>query len=96
MIRYLKEKDEFFEIIKSGDYLVDFHADWCGPCKMLNGILEQVENIDILKVDVDEFKDIANKFGVMSIPTMILFRNGTEVKKEIGFKNKSQIEEMIK
>lgn len=84
------------EVLESNELvLVDFYADWCGPCKMLAPILEQIDSIDVLKINVDEFPDLAAKFGVMSIPTLILFRDGKEVKKEIGFRNLDDIKKMI-
>ena len=59
--------------------LVDFYANWCGPCKMIGPELERAEgNIKVIKIDVDEFEDIAKEYGVMSIPTLILFNEGKE------------------
>ncbi|HIS12645.1 MAG TPA: thioredoxin [Candidatus Onthocola stercoravium] len=94
MVKHLENKEQFFEII-SNKVLVDFYADWCGPCKMLAPILENIDSVDILKVNVDSFPDLAAKYGVMSIPTLILFENGKELKKEIGFKNLDEIKKMI-
>ena len=81
--------------------LVDFFATWCGPCKMLTPILEQVatENngeFDIVKIDVDECEDLARQFGIMSIPTLMVFKNGELVKRETGLRNKSAIFELMK
>ena len=95
MVKYLKNSQEFTEIINSQNVLIDFYADWCGPCQMLAPLLEEVDTIDILKVNVDEFKDIAASLGIMSIPTLILFRSGKEIKREIGFKNLDEIKKMI-
>lgn len=95
MIKHLEKKEDFEPMINSSKILVDFYAEWCGPCKMLGPILEQVNEIDVLKINVDEFPDIAAKFGVMSIPTLILFVEGKEIKKEIGFKNLDEIKKMI-
>ena len=95
MIKHLEKEEDFSEIIK-GRVLVDFYADWCGPCKMLAPILEEVEFIDVLKINVDDFQDIAVKYGVMSIPTLIKFENGEEVKKTIGYKTKEEIEKEFK
>lgn len=94
MVKHLENKEQFSEII-SNKVLVDFYADWCGPCKMLAPILENIDSVDILKVNVDSFPDLAAKYGVMSIPTLILFENGKELKKEIGFKNLDEIKKMI-
>ncbi len=95
MIKYLKEEN-FEEEIKSGKVLVDFYADWCGPCKALGEILETLEDISILKINVDEHQDLAIQFGVMSIPTIILFENGEQKKKNIGLMNKEELENWLK
>ena len=72
MIKYLENESDFKEIVKEGLYLVDFYADWCGPCKMLGTELEKLENINILKINTDLFTDLALSFGVMSIPAIFL------------------------
>ena len=95
MIKYL-EKDNFNEEIKKGKILVDFYADWCGPCKMMGKVLEKIDKVDILKVNVDDFPEIAREYGVMSIPTLIYMENGEEKNKNIGFITKDQVEEMLK
>ena len=95
MIKHLKDSNEFKEIVKSGKVLVDFYADWCGPCQMLAPILEEVDFIDVLKINVDEHQELAAKFGVMSIPTLVLMENGEEVKRDLGFKNLDQIKKMV-
>ena len=95
MIKYLNSENEFDEIINN-KILVDFYADWCGPCKMLGSILEEINDIDILKVNVDLYPDIAKKYGVMSIPTLILFDNKNEINKLIGLHDKNEIIKFIK
>ena len=97
MIKHYSKEDDFNEIIKN-KVLVDFYADWCGPCKMLAMEIEKVASeidIDIVKVNVDEEEEIARRYGVMSIPTLILFENGQELKKAIGFMPKDKIKEFI-
>ena len=94
MLKYL-EKD-FDEEIKDKRILVDFYANWCGPCKMMGEILENVSSIDILKVNVDKFSKIARKYGVMSIPTLIIFENGKAKKTSVGFLNQNELDEFIK
>ena len=88
MIKYL-EKDNFNEEIKKGKILVDFYADWCGPCRMVSPIVEElskeIKNLKVLKVNVDEREDVAKIYGIMSIPTIMLFQNGEIAKKQIGF-----------
>ncbi len=79
--------------------LVDFFATWCGPCKMLAPVLEEVEaehpEVAFFKLDVDQSPEIANRYGVMSIPTLILFKNGEEADKSVGYMPKEDIEEFL-
>ncbi len=88
MIKHLTNED-FNSEIKEGMVLVDFYADWCGPCRMLSPVIEEVAkelpDLKVIKVNVDEREDIAKMFGVMSIPTLILFRDGQMDKKQVGF-----------
>ena len=87
--------ENFKELIKE-KILVDFYANWCGPCKMIAPELERVEsNIKVVKVEVDEFEDLAREYGVMSIPTLVLFNEGKEVKRNIGFMDKERIEKFL-
>lgn len=94
MIKYLEKENDFDNEIKT-DVLVDFYADWCGPCKMMGKVLESA-NYNILKVNVDNYPNIAKEYGVMSIPTLILFKGGKEIKKNIGFMNTDGLEEFLK
>jgi thioredoxin 1 len=95
MIKYLTNEN-FDEEIKNNTILVDFYADWCGPCKMLGSVLENVDFIDILKVNTDMHPDIAKRYGIMSIPTLLVFKNGELVNQSIGFKDIDEIKQMIK
>ena len=91
------EKD-FNNLIKDKT-VVDFYATWCGPCKMFGPIFEEVSNengINFVKLDVDKNSDIARRYGVMTIPTIILFENREEVRRHIGFMNKEELIEFIK
>lgn len=96
------QKDEFEKIIcENKPTIVDFFATWCGPCKMLSPILEKVEEdskgeFNIIKVDVDESYDVAKKYGIMSVPTMIIFKDGDEQEKIVGLRQKNQIEEAVR
>lgn len=88
-------ENNFDDMIKEGMTLVDFYADWCGPCKMLSPILEEYEkeqtDVKVLKVDVDKFIDVASKYSVLSIPTIILFKDGELIEKKVGFMTKEMI-----
>lgn len=80
--------------------LVDFWASWCGPCRMLSPIVdeiaEEIQTIKVGKINVDEQQDLAGKYGVMSIPTLILFKNGQPVNKSVGAKSKAALLDFIK
>lgn len=92
----ITSKDEFNKVIQKR-VLVDFYANWCGPCKMLSPVVERVSNeIEVAKVDVDKLNDVAREYGVMSIPCLILFDNGVEQKRNIGFIPEEKIREFIK
>ncbi|HSX14028.1 MAG TPA: thioredoxin [Chlamydiales bacterium] len=98
-MKNLKDTDFSKEIAK-GVVLVDFHANWCGPCRMLAPILEQVDKAiqgkaTIGKVDIDTEQNTASQYQITSVPTMILFKDGKEVKRVVGLKNAETIQEMI-
>ena len=85
-------KENFEQVVLKSDkpVLVDFWASWCGPCKMLSPIIEEVRKETegkavVGKINVDEQQELAMQFGVMSIPTLLVFKNGEIVKKQIGF-----------
>ena len=78
-----------------GLYLVDFYADWCGPCKMMGQVLEQLQDINIIKINVDENEELAKKYKVMSIPNMFLLKDGKVEKQLIGFHSKEDLEQEI-
>ena len=92
--------NEFNEVIANGKVLVDFAATWCGPCRMLAPVLEELseelDDVTIVKVDVDEAGALAQRFGIMAVPTMILFENGEPVKQLQGFMNKEALLAKIK
>ena len=95
----IKNENEFNETINGEYALVDFFATWCGPCKMMGPVLESVssnrDNIKIIKVDVDKFESLARTYGVMSIPTLILFKKGQIVDKKVGFLAEPLLNEWI-
>ena len=92
-------ENEFDSYIKEGTVIVDFYANWCGPCKMLSPVLEEIANdrseVNIVKIDVDQNENISKEFGVMSIPTIILFKDGNLIDKKVGFQSKEEIVEWI-
>ena len=85
----------FNEAVKNGLALVDFYADWCGPCRMMAPILEAVAaeraDLTVAKVNVDESAALASRFGVMSIPTLVLLDGGEEVKRIVGARTKDAL-----
>lgn len=99
----IKISDENFEteVLKSEKtVLIDFYADWCGPCKMLSPIVEKVasenDNVKVVKINVDDEQDLAIEYGVMSIPTLVVIKDGQEVNRVVGLVSKSEVEELIK
>lgn len=90
LIMKIVNTQEFNELMNEKAVLVDFFATWCGPCKMLSPVLEGVaekmkDKVTIVKVDVDRSPDLAAKFGVMSVPRMIMFKNGRQVDAFSGY-----------
>lgn len=91
--------EEFKNIVLEGKgkVLVDFYADWCGPCKMMGPILDELsENYQIYKVNVDMESDLASEYSISSIPCMILFEDGKESTRLIGMQSKSDVENILK
>lgn len=99
-LKHLTDENFKAAIDKQNLVLVDFFATWCGPCRMQGPILERVkdevgESVDIYKLDVDECEKTAKEYGVMSIPTLILFKNGKEVAKNVGLMSQEQLLDMF-
>ncbi|MGA9326625.1 MAG: thioredoxin [Salegentibacter sp.] len=94
-------KSNFHEIIQDEKpVLVDFHADWCGPCKMLAPILKEAkvslgDAVKIVKIDVDKNQELAGKYQVRGVPTMILFKNGQQVWRQSGVIQKDEIVRIV-
>ena len=99
MLKHINSVQEFEAEVKEGLVLVDFFATWCGPCKMLSPVLEQVSNenpdLKVLKIDVDEVSQLAAAYGIQSIPTLILFKDGNQVDMRLGYQNKNQLLDFI-
>ncbi len=100
-ITYLTEDNFSEEVIRSDrPVIVDFYADWCGPCKMVSPILEEIayqqNDIKIAKLDVDAHPMLARQFEVNSIPTIIAFKGGKEYRRRIGFANKQIILDLVR
>ena len=92
------ENENFEELIKNKKVVVDFYATWCGPCKMFGTVFEKVSNessITFIKIDVDAHEDIARKYGIMSIPTIVLLNNGEVEKKHMGFMTEDELKKFI-
>ncbi|MBR3151053.1 MAG: thioredoxin [Firmicutes bacterium] len=93
------DKKEFEETIKEGVTLVDFFATWCGPCKMLGPVLEElseeITDVKFVKIDVDEEPELAEKFGIMSIPSVFLFKDGEVAGSFLGLQPKDKVKAFI-
>lgn len=92
--------DSFSKEVESGTVLVDFFAEWCGPCRMMSPILEQLASqfqgkVVIAKLDIDNEQETAAQFQVTSVPTLILFKDGKEVNRLIGLRDAEAIKEFI-
>ena len=97
---YLKEEKEFEVLTKEGLVLVDFYADWCGPCQMLTPVLEELskknENLKIVKINVDEFQQLAVQNKVLSIPAIKIYKDGKLVNQAVGYQELEDLEALIK
>ncbi len=96
IIESVQEYDKILAENKS--VLVDFYADWCGPCKMIAPVLEEVAketpDVTVVKVNVDELGELAQRYGVMSIPTLIAFKDGQKVNQAVGFIPKPNLQKL--
>ena len=102
MIHHVNDSQEFNKILDDNHVIVvDFFATWCGPCKMLAPVLEEIDQegafgCDIMTVDVDEAEDVASRYGISSIPTIIIFKDGEHVNVMVGFRGKPQLIDAVK
>lgn len=93
------DESSYNDLVKEGIVLVDFYADWCGPCKMLAPMLEtfasQRNDVKVIKVNVDESPNLAQIFGVLSIPTLLLYKDGKMLSNKMGFQTVEMLNEWI-
>jgi thioredoxin 1 len=85
----------FDESIKEGVVLVDFSATWCGPCRMLAPVVEQVKDAKVLKLNHDENMNVSLKYNVQALPTLILFKDGKEVERMVGLQSLQSIQKLV-
>ena len=95
-MRHVESIEEFDQIIASGATLVDFFATWCGPCRMLTPILEEIDeeksfNGTIVKVDTDELPDLCRRYGIQTIPNLLLFKDGKLIDQTVGYMPKEEL-----
>ncbi len=100
MVKHFTKESFESEVLKATKpVLVDFFADWCGPCKMMAPVIEEIagerDDVEVGKLDVDSETEIAGRYNVSGIPTLILFNNGEEVDRQVGFGGKAAIEAML-
>lgn len=101
LVKHIGDKDFEAEVIKSTlPVLVDFWAEWCGPCKMIGPILDQLSQdyagkLKIVKINVDEHQQHATQYNVRGIPTLLIFKDGKLIKTQVGALNKSQLSQLI-
>ena len=99
MVKEIKDT-EYEKVIEKGKVVIDCYAPWCGPCKMISPIIdklsEEINNVSFYKINVDDAEKITSDFNIMSIPTILIFEDGKLKEKVVGFKSKSELEELIK
>lgn len=93
------DNNHYHKLIKNGKVLVDFHAKWCGPCKMLGPILEQlassIPDLKIIKVNIDDHYELAQSYKVMSVPTLLLYKDGQMIDQRMGFQTLDMLIEWV-
>ena len=96
----VKDEVDFDQILKENkSVFIDFYADWCGPCKMVGPVVDKISDtvasVKFVKVNVDDFPEIAQRYGIMSIPTLIAFKNGQPVDQILGFHPEAELRALI-
>ena len=99
MVKEIKDK-EYEKVIKEGKVVIDCYAPWCGPCKMISPVIDSIaeekKDIKFYKINVDEAEKITSEYQIMSIPTILVFENGVLKEKAVGFRSKSELEELFR
>ncbi len=96
----LLNDDNFASEISSGLFLVDFYADWCGPCRMMTPVIEEFAEkktgeVSVVKIDIDASPAVTQKYQVTSIPTLVLFKDGEPIGTYVGLKDYSQLDQLV-
>ena len=98
-MKHIESIEEFNEIIKHDKVLVDFYAEWCGPCQMLSPVLEKMsqeyKDIEFVKVNTDDFLDLAKEYKIMSIPALKVFEKSHVTKESVGLLSKAELMELL-
>ena len=99
-VKEIQEKEWKKTIDQKGKVLIDCYAPWCGPCRMLSPIIddlsEEINNVTFYKINIDDAASVSEKYEIMSIPTLLLFENGNLKDTIVGFKSKEELEELLK
>lgn len=100
-VLHVSESDFAQEVLQSDvPVLVDFYADWCGPCRMLapvlNDLAQETSHAKIVKVNVDDAPELAGRYGISGIPTLLLFKDGDVAAQQVGLASKSQLQAMLR
>lgn len=99
MVKEIKES-EFAQSISTGKVVVDCYAPWCGPCRMLSPVMdelsEELTDYTFYKLNVDDAEEVSRKYGIMSIPALLILENGELKQKLVGFKSKAELKEILK
>jgi thioredoxin 1 len=97
MIKKLDKTEDFYKIIEKGTWLVDFFATWCGPCRMLEPVLSEFSlDNNVLQVDIDQFDEITASFDIMSVPTLIVFKEGKKTNQAVGYRSIDELKDLCK